>query len=229
MDKDSVFMVAGNLVSVSAGISPQWGEDVLNSLLFAGLYANSQVDRFYSAQQWSKENDTAMEQLKWNLSSSTSYNFLPDAKDGFVLKDSVMHQLNAALGAVHSAQMGRLLDSLQVPTVAEALAAETEEHALFRLSKVNTQKVATFFLRCSLVEPGPAVSNVSVFFKTTEDIGNGFLSQQFKSAFILGEVIMQVSRRVLDKKAYERKDLRKTVKEMLPSDRDHLICDLSSR
>ncbi|MHC8404466.1 hypothetical protein [Pseudomonas sp. TMB3-21] len=229
MIKDDVSIVAGNFVSIGAGFSTQWDEDVVNSLLFAELYANSEADRFQNPQQWSIENSKAMRQLKWDLSSSTTYSYTPDAILGFVLEEAVMQKLNAALGAAHNIQMGRLIDALQKPSVAEGLMAETGEHAVFRVSTVSTQQVATFCLRYSLVEPGPAVSNVLVFFKTTEDVDAGFMGHRFESETILGEVTVQVTRRVLDKKYYERKGLRSLVKEMLPSERDHLICNLDSR
>lgn len=66
----SMTVIAGGLVRFSKQAPPSLKDNVLDTLLFAGLYANGKAPKFESPEQWQLHHDNALKNLRWSLLSS---------------------------------------------------------------------------------------------------------------------------------------------------------------
>jgi len=64
---------AGCLVALAAGVSPQHGRDVLQSLLLAQLAANAKANRFKDPLTWYRTYQSTLESIGWVAFSDTSF------------------------------------------------------------------------------------------------------------------------------------------------------------
>ncbi|VVO56035.1 hypothetical protein PS862_00563 [Pseudomonas fluorescens] len=225
MDKDIALSVAGNLSSISAGLAEVWREGVINSLLFARLYADSNVERFAQPQQWYKYHAEAMSKSKWEVGSHRFSSFEPGENSSFVLK----HLIQGRFGfdSAQAKQYERLMYCIQQDSAAEVIASSAGGHALVYQSEGQTSTVSTIALQVSLVVRGPALYTGFVYFKTGQAVSNNLFIQEFKSELVLGEVIIGVTKLVLNKASYERARMREKILASLPEVTAPLVLDLT--
>jgi len=72
-DSPTGAVVAGSIVVLDSGISPQHGRDVMQSLLLAQLAANAKANRFREALNWYKTYQSTLESVGWVVSGSASF------------------------------------------------------------------------------------------------------------------------------------------------------------
>lgn len=215
MIKDDVVVVAGNVLSVSSDIVDPWRKDVISSLQFSRLYANSQADRFAEAQQWYKDYDDALGRLKWELRANRSNAFEPMSGSVIVVKDLIRTQLVDVLSS-KAEQFERLISSIELASSAGIFAAPVGEHAVVKVAVDDIHGASCLALQLSLVAQGPAICSVFVRFDTTQKVDSDFFNQSFMSEHIVGQVSTDVSLRVLNKVSYEKSRMRGMIASKLP-------------
>jgi hypothetical protein len=227
MIKDDVVIVAGNVLSVSSDVVDPWRKDVIGSLLFSRLYANSQADRFAEAQQWYKDYDDALGRLKWELRASKSNDFEPVDGSVIVLKDLISTHLVDAPSSAQAEQFERLMHSIELASNAEMLAAQVGEHAVVKVAVDDIHEASCLALQLSLVGQGPILCSVFVRFDTTQEVDFDFFNQDFMSEHIAGKVSVDVSLRVLNKVSYEKSRMREMIASKLPEAGGSQMLELS--
>ncbi|WP_339498450.1 hypothetical protein [Pseudomonas silesiensis] len=215
MIKDDVVIVAGNVLSVSSDVVDPWRKDVIGSLLFSRLYANSQADRFAEAQQWYKDYNDALGRLKWELRTGRSNDFEPVDGSVIVVKDLIREKLVEVLNSTQAELFERLIRSIELASSAQMLAAQVEEHAVVKVVVDGIHEVSCFALQLSLVGQGPVVCSVFVRFDTTQEVGCEFFKQNFMSEHIVGKISVDVSQRVLNKVTFEKSRMREMIASKL--------------
>jgi hypothetical protein len=227
MIKDDVFLVAGNLLSLSRSVNDSWKKDVLDSILFSRLYAGSKSDRFSSARQWHNYYIEAMGQLKWALVSSKSTRFELGDGTNFVLRHLIQDKLATIMVSAQTEQFERLM-SATAQGLAEVLTTSAGDNAVVCFSTNNTLELKTFALQLSLVGQGPVVYSAFVHFTTTQDVESDFFNQELLSDMVVGEINIEIVRQVLNKVTYERSRMREKVLSSLPEEKSQLVLELTS-
>lgn len=216
MVKDDVLLVAGNLTSVSVDVVEAWRKEVIDSILFSRLYANSKVDRFAESQQWSKYYSEAMGVLKWQVGSSKFTSLELNDGGSFVLKHLIRDKLKSVVDLSRVEQYERLMYSIEQNPAAEVIASSAGEHAIVRQFKGGGIKISTVVLQVSLIGRGPDICSVFVCFDTAQEVKHDFLSQEFKNDLIFAELNIGVSKLMLNKASYEKARTREKVIDSLP-------------
>lgn len=229
MVKDDVLLVAGNLTSVSVGVSEAWRSNVVDSILFSQLYASSKISKFSDSQQWYKNYTEAMSKTKWKTGGYRFSSVEFDEGLSIFLNVLIQKRLGSVVGLPQTEQFERLMSSIQQGCAAEAIASLTEEHAMVYQVEEKTSTVSTVVLHVSLVARGPAIYSVFVCFKTTQEVERNFFHQEFKSELIVGEIGIGISQLVLDKDAYEKARMREKILRSLPEVTAPLVLDITAQ
>lgn len=229
MVKDDVLLVAGNLTSVSVGVSEAWKSNVVDTVLFSQLYASSKISKFSDSQQWYKEYTRAMSQSKWETGGYRFSRVEFDEGVSILLNVLIQKRLGSVAGFPQTEQFERLMSCTQQGCAAEAIASLTEEHAMVCQVKEETSTVSTVVLHISLVTRGPAIYSALVYFKTTQEVERNFFYQEFKSELIVGEIGIGVSQLILDKDAYEKARMREKILRSLPEVTAPLVLDITAK
>ncbi|MDQ0125001.1 hypothetical protein J2W17_003957 [Pseudomonas lini] len=224
MDKDIVLSVAGNFSSVSVELAEVWRKDVIDSMLFARLYADSNVDRFAQPQQWYKYHSEAMSKSKWEVGSHRFSSFESGENTSFVLKQLIRNRLS--LDLAQAKQYERLMNCFQQASASELIASSAVKHALDYQGEDQISTVSTIALQVSLVVRGPALYTGFVCFKTGQAVCDNLFNQEFKSELVSGEVIVGVTKLVLNKSSYERARMREKILGSLPEMTAPLVVNL---
>lgn len=229
MNKDVVFLVAGDPLSLSVDISDIWREETLHSLLYSRLYASSKVDRFVAPDQWYKSFASAMGQVKWGREVHGSYSFEPEVDAIVVLQNLIKTRLGSLFGANQTLQFGRLMSSVEGALNAEAAGTIFRQRAVANAPGQKDSVYSAIVLQLGVVAAGPVVYSAFVHFCTTEEVEVDFINQRFAGEHIVGKVSIDVSQRRLDMAAYEKNRIREKILTQLPDSMDELIFDLDSK
>ena len=225
MDKDVVLSVAGNLCCVSLEVPEEWSRDVVDSMLFARLYADSNADRFSASQEWYKCQSDAMSQLKWGVSSNKSSTFQPGENSSFLLKSLIEDKmgLSALANSPLAKQLQYLFRSVQQGEGEQIVASLPDIYSLVHRRDTGISTISTVVAQVSLVGKGTVLYTAFVSFKTTEKVCTDFFSQKFSGELVLGEVVIIVAQLVLNKARYEKFRIREKVISSLPEAEGHLV------
>lgn len=226
MDKDVVLSVAGNVSSISVELAEAWRKDVIDSMLFARLYADSNVDRFAQSQQWYKYHSEAMSKSKWEVGSHRFSSYEPGESSSFVLKQLIQNRMS--LDLAQAEQFDRLMNCIQRNSAAELITSSAGKHTLVCQSGGQTSMVSTIALQISLAVRGPGLCTGFVYFKTGQAVSDDLFNQEFKSELVSGEVIIGVTKLVLNKASYERARMREKILASLPEVSAPLVLNLSA-
>lgn len=229
MIRDDVFLVAGNLTSVSADVLEKWKKDVVDSILFSQLYASSKISKFSDSQRWYENYTEAMAKTKWKTDGFRFSKIELDEGETVVLNVLVQKRIGSVVGLPQTEQFEQLMCSIQQGCAVEAMASLTEDHAMVFQDKGKTSTLSTVVLHVSLVGRGPAICSALVCFKTTQKIKRNFLNQEFKSELIVGEIDIGISQLVLDRNAYEKALMREKILVSLPEITDPLVLDITAK
>ena len=227
MVEDDVLLLAGNLAYVSGEVAEGWRKDVVNSILFSQLYANSQVDRFAESQQWFKYYAGAFGWLKWK---GGGYRFVSVGLDecvSFDLNNLIQVKLGSLVDLPQVKHFERLMYSVRQEFAVEVIASSTGNAAIFRQVEEKASTVSTVVLNVSLVGAGPAIYSVFVCFKTRQRVESDIFNQTFRSEFLLGEFGIGYSKFVLNKADYEKGGVRQKVLDSLPADTAPFVRDIT--
>jgi hypothetical protein len=228
MNKDVVFLVAGDPLSLSTDIPEPWRQDVLISLLFSRLYANSKADKLFAAGQWYTNFSAAMEKVKWRREAYKGFSFEPGIDDVVVLRDLVKKKSEFLLGVNQKAQLERLMSCIEESLETEMTGAMLRKHAVANSPAENKSDFSTIALQLSFVGSGPVIYTVFVCFSTTEEVEVDFINQRFVGRRVVGKISVDVSKQVLDKSGYERARMREKLMDQLPDSIDEFIVDLAA-
>jgi hypothetical protein len=229
MVKDDVFLVAGNLTSVSADVLEKWKKDVVDAILFSQLYASSKISKFTDSQRWYEKYTEAMSKTKWQTGGFRFSKIELDEGGTVVFNVLVQKRIGSVVGLPQAEQFEQLMCSIQQGYAAEAIASLPEDHAMVFQVNEKTSTVSTVVLHVILVGRGPAICSALVCFKTTQKIKRDFFHQEFKSELIVGDIEIGISELVLDRNAYEKARMREKILVSLPELTDPLVLDITAK
>lgn len=221
--------MAGDPLSISTDIPVFWRGEVLNSLLYSRLYANSKVDRGVAPDGWYKNFSNAMEKVKWEGEAFKNYSFEPEADDVVVLQGLVSARIGSLLGSGQASRLEYLIASLEDSLSTEEVGKKFRQCTVASVSEEKDSTLSTITLLLSFVGNGAVVYSAFVHFVTAEDVEADFINQRFSGKHIVGSVSIDVSKRVLNKAGYEEDRIRDKILSKLPDSTDELICDLASQ
>jgi hypothetical protein len=229
MNKDIVFLVAGDPLSISTDIPDFWRKEVLSSLLYSRLYANSKVNRLVAPDQWYKNFSNAMGKVKWGREAYKSYSFEPEVGAVVALQDLVGARLGSLFGLSQAPQFERLMASVEDSLNTEVAGAKLRQRAVVSTPGEKDSVISTIALQLSFVGAGPVVYSAFVHFATVEDVEVDFINQRFLGEHIVGKVSIDVSKQLLDKAGYEEDRMQDQILSKLPDSTDKLIFDITSQ
>lgn len=228
MNKDSVFLVAGDLLCILDDFPEPWREDVINVLLFSQLYAGSKENKFSSAEQWHAHCIEALGVAKWNRPVYRSESLEPDKDEVVVLKDLLRKKILDVFGDKQIEPLERVIGCIEQSPDPLVVWAMLKEHAVATVRTEEASEVSTIVLQVRLLGRGPVVYSAFACFSTTEEVEVDFFNQRFVGSHIVGKVSLDVSLHVLDKVSYKRSKVREKILDELPDTKNELVLDLSS-
>jgi len=226
MIKDDVCLVAGNLLLVADGFSQQLREDLVNSVLFSQLYANSKAGKLAGAESWYAECATAMEKAKWQRSVYQSKGIEPKNNEKFVMKDSVVSQMLSIFGTNQAEKFKQLINCVEHFFVGDKISLALREYTVATVKTPDDSDFSTVALQMGILGAGPVLYSVFVCFSTTEDVEVDFLNQCFSGEHIVGEISFDFAKQLLDQASFERSRMREKIIDQLPDSRDKLVLEL---
>jgi hypothetical protein len=226
MIKDDVCLVAGNLLLVAGGFSQQLREDLLDSLLFSQLYADTKVVRWSDAESWNTECATALEKVKWQRTVYKNNRFDPKNDAQFSIRDSVVGQVRSLFGKNQVEKFEQLINGVEHSFVEEAAGGALREHAVATVKTTDDADFSTIALQMGILGVGAVLYSVFVCFNTIEEVEADFLNQCFSGKHIVGEVSFDFAKQQLDRAGFERSRMREKIIAQLPDSRDGLILEL---
>ena len=227
MNKDDVCLVAGNLLLIEAGFVQRLRSDLINSVFFSQLYADSQAGKFAAPEKWYKGCANAMEKIKWQRPDYTSRDFEPEFDTQITLKDFIGNKFLELFGMKQSSGIERLMDSIE-HSHDKKIGLALRDHSVASIKKVGDSEISTIALQLGLFGAGPALHSVFICFSTIEEVETDFFNQCFSGEHIVGQVSVDIARQVLDLPAFERGRIAEKILEQLPDSRDQLVLELSA-
>lgn len=222
-----VMLVAGNLLSISLGLPDSWRDDVLNSLLFSQMYANSQVEKFDKPDKWYTAHANAMSQTKWRRTSYKSNYFQPDRDAIITLQNLIRENLLGRLDKNHGEQVESMIRRIQKLSDADGVQSVFRKHVITtaqpEVQSAVVSAVSTVALQISLIDSGPIAYSAFVSFSTSEAVEVDIFKQCFSGKDIVGEISVDFSQHELNKVDYEKNNVRKNILSSLPGTKDNLI------
>ncbi|OCR26529.1 hypothetical protein AFK24_03085 [Pseudomonas syringae] len=216
-------LVVGSLLSSDAGIPPPVMKDVLDSLLFFQLYADTKVSRFDPSAAWFEYFDQAVLKLKWTTSDYEG-DVGPPQSD-----------LCISISVLVEKVLSKYLASKQVEEVKEmmtcigSLAEDNQASLLFRQQTVKASAEVPgrtdVFLQIDLLDPGLRLSSLFVIFGTTSEVGHDLWHQTFPEASLVDDV--QVRFRQREWNHADNKHLVGKIQAFLADKREGMILPIS--
>lgn len=228
MVKDDVLSVAGTVLLFTADAAEAWKKDVVNSALFSSMYASTKADRFSSPLHWYKAFNSALSNLRWNLTAQDGSDFVADHNGVIELRDLVKKELSSILDSTPLEHLNSMISSIELPAVAQWIGAAKGEQAMVQTIESDEGYLSIVSLQFGMVLEGPCMCSVFVSFKTRQPIESNFTAQIFSSEDIVGEVCVRVSLHVLDKDSYEKNGIRDSVVGKLPVDDESKVVGIST-
>jgi hypothetical protein len=202
MDRERLkIVVAGNMVaSVGGGIADDMN-DVLDSLLFAQLVADSKAEKFEAPDIWFQNYRNELRALKWTETASRREAFEPEDTSSIVLSELIKDKLLSELPVTQAREISEMLDCIfALPETAPA-SLLFNEHAFKRGGKVKGESTIAF--EVSILEKTSTLSSLFIAFKTTNVVDSNPFSQRFAGCRVVGEVVTRFSRRHWGRTGYQ--------------------------
>ncbi|MBW0237449.1 hypothetical protein [Pseudomonas sp. D1HM] len=206
MDYD-VKVVAGQLLLLSKSLAPGHKEDVVQSLLFAQLYANSRADKFCQALEWDKYQVKALQEARWITTLVQTRSNQPSPRQVMSVSRLLTLQLGSVLeegASVRLDAVSRALTALARTPVARQV---FDEACLMRTAMCVTEDSAPasrVSLQVTLVEPGALAVSIQIGFTTRVAFADDLLTRRFSGLDVDGAVVTSVTRTELDIPNYAR-------------------------
>jgi len=231
MKSDDLLLVAGNVLYVSAELSQSWKTDVLNTLLFSGLYASSKQDKFFDVERWGIDYSKAMVNAKWNRSIYRSVDVEPEKDEVVVLSELVYKKISDVLGAGPAQQFGRMLTCIEQSPAPQGILPILRKCAVSTIGgeAEDVSQSSTIVLQISLLGEEFVIHSVLIYLRTSEEIEVDFFNQGFVGGELMDKISVDVLQYSLDKKGYEKARVRENILKALPDTKDEMIIDLCSR
>lgn len=226
MIKDDVCLVAGNLLFVADGFSQSLRKDLIDSVLFSQLYANTKIGKLADAESWYVECATGMEKVKWRRTDYKSNSFEPGNKAGFIIKDSVVSRVRTIFGTSQSERFEHLINCAEHSFVDDAVGVALREHTVATIKLSDDSDYSTVVLQVGVLGVGPVLHSVFICFSTTEDVEVDFLNQCFSGKHIVGEVSLDFARQLFSQADFGKRRIREKIIDQLPDSRDELVLEL---
>lgn len=206
MDYD-VKVVAGQLLLLSKSLAPGHKEDVVQSLLFAQLYANSRADKFCQALEWDKYQVKALQEARWITTLVQTRSNQPSPRQVMSVSRLLTLQLGSVLEEAASVRLdavSRALTALARTPVARQV---FDEACLMRTAMCVTEDSAPasrVSLQVTLVEPGALAVSIQIGFTTRVAFADDLLTRRFSGLDVDGAVVTSITRTELDIPNYAR-------------------------
>lgn len=228
MNRDDLLLVAGNVLSVSTEVSPSWRSDAVNTLLFSALHASSMRDKFVDTERWGAEFAKAMGKAKWNRSGYRSVVVEPDKEEMITVRERINKTISDLWGA------GPVLQWELIQERIEQSPAPLEVWALLGGSVVSvagtelekTAGTSTLVLQINLLGEEGVIHSLFIHFSTAEQVDADFFNQAFLGGELLGALTVEVTQYTLDKKGYERSQIRELILSKLAGAADTMVVEL---
>lgn len=223
-----VRVVAGQLVLLSKALAVERKNDVLNSLLFAQLYATSKVDKFCQAIAWDKQQGKALQEAGWMTLFSLARSSEPSSRQVVSLSKWLAADLAKVLESEHSLPAlaaGNALSALECNPVAQKVFFDNVLTLKPGCSSSGVEPVSSVSLQVILVEPGALVACVHLGLAVRVTLDEGLLNQPFEGQSVIGAMSSFISRMELDEAKYNR--VRSKIAKALGAQREALIVDVS--
>lgn len=224
MTKDDMFIVEGNFLSVPGDFPVAWKSDVVDSLLFSQLYADSNANRFDDAGGWYKSYRKSMGHVKWEQQAYNGNGFTPENGDVVVLKDLIEEKM----GFLEGGRLEYLLYCIRHFVREKLRHAALRQEEVTGVGEKRDVVVSTISLQLSVVEQGAIVYSMVVNFRTSEEVEADFFVQKFLGKHVVGKVNVDVSEQVLNKADYEKDGMRKKIAGHLSGKKEAGIVEIFS-
>lgn len=198
-------VVSGQLVLLPKALSDQVKRDVLNTQLYAQLYASAKAKKFSDPIVWDKRLTNARSELKWFTRFTLSQRPEPVDEAEINTTSLIMEQFARAphfdLVLMEDA-VRRGLSALACSSPAHKVFFDSTLRVMNDDSSLKPQTVSDVFLNVSVVSPEAHMIDVQVSFSALQLLDEHFLEQGLEGKDIVGSISLSVSEFELDTSAF---------------------------
>lgn len=200
-------VVSGQLVLLPKELSDQLKQDILNTQLYAQLYASVSANKFSDPMVWDKRLTSARSELKWFTRFMVSRR--PESTDDAKINATslVMEQFARAPHfdpALMEDAIRRGLSALACSSPAQKMFFDSALRVTKADSLLKRQTVSDVFLNVSVVSPKAHMIDVQINFSAHQLLDEHLFEQGLKGKDVVGSISLSVSEFELDTSAFSR-------------------------
>jgi hypothetical protein len=217
-------VVAGNLLLTSAEVDPGVKNGIVESLLFAQLYADEQVRKSKPPAHWYSYYDSALININWKVVDHKARSFEPDEDSSMTLASQVESSLLQSLQKEQAGEIRMLMEHFALLPEDDAALSLYRQRGLTH----GTDRQGVFSivsLQLSVLIEATFLYSLSISFSTSEVVGRDLFHQVFQSNRIKGPVDVRFSMREWNEAGYAK--VRVKVREFLAPRKQGLVLPLS--
>lgn len=221
---NNLTVVAGNLLLTSAEVDPGVKSGIVESLLFAQLYADEQVRKSKPPAHWGSYYNNALISSKWKVAENKADSFEPGKDSNMTLASQVESSLLGSLQKEQADEIRMLMEHFALLPEDDAALSLYRQRVLTH----GTDRQGVFSivsLQLSVLIEATFLYSLSISFSTSEVVGRDLFHQVFQSNRIKGPVDVRFSMREWNEAGYAK--VRMKVGEYLASRKQGLVLPLS--
>lgn len=220
-------VVSGQLILLHKTLTEQVKQDVVNSQLYAQLYASVKANKFSQAITWDTRLTNARAELKWSAAFTRASSPQPTDNASINATSLIMEQF------AHAPHFDPPVMEEAIRCGLKALASSPMAQNVFfdsvlRVTKpdlsLKTAERSEVLMHVSVVNPDAHMIDVQVGFSVHQLLDEHVLDQWFAGKFVIGPMLLSVSEFELDRSGFS--DMRDRVVAGLDGAEATLIVDL---
>lgn len=220
-------VVSGQLILLHKALTEQVKQDVVNSQLYAQLYASVKADKFSEVIAWDKRLTSARAELKWSASFTRASCPEPTDKASINATSLIIEQF------AHAPHFDPSVMEEAIRCGLKALASSPTAQSVFfdsvlRVTKpdlsLKTAERSDVLMYISVVNPEAHMIDVQISFSVHQLLDEYLFDQWFAGKFVIGPMLLSVSEFELNTSGFS--DMRGRVVAGLDGAEANLIVDL---
>lgn len=220
-------VVSGQLILLHKALPDQVKQDVLNSQLYAQLYASVKADKFSEAMAWDKQLTSARAKLKWLAPFTLARRLEPADPAKINATLLIMEQFAHAPHFDPSVMEGAVrsgLNALACSPLAQKVFFDSVLRVVKPDSSLKTGERSDVLMHVSVVSAAAHMIDVQIGFSVHQFLDQHLLDQWFSGKDVIGSMSLSVAEFELDTYAFS--DIRQKIVAGLQEGDATLIVDL---
>lgn len=198
-------IVSGQLILLPKDLPDQLKQDILNTQLYAQLYASVRANKFSDAEVWDKRLTSARSELKWSTHFLLGRRPVPADEAKINVTSLILDQLAHAPHyepSVMEDAIRRGLRALSYHSPAQAVFFDSVLRVTKSDSLLTTPLVSDVYLNVSVISPKAHMIDVQIGFSVHQLLDEHLFDQSLKGKDLIGAMSLSVSEYELDTSAF---------------------------